>query len=823
MSKKQDQENAYTAESIVRLEGLEGIRKRPGMYIGGPTVEGLHHLINEIVSNSIDEALADRCSQIWVELNENGSCSVTDDGHGIPVGISSQTGMPAVTMVFCDLHAGGKFDNKAYNVSGGLHGIGLKAVNALSRWTEVEVHQAGEVHHQRYERGKKATELKVIGETKKHGTKITFYPDDEIFQESIEFHYATVANRLRELAFLCKGVKIQIKDSRGEEPREDVFFFADGIKEFVSFKNKNKNKMHEEVVYIVKSDDDGNEVEVALQWTDAESQDNMLAYTNLIANRDGGTHLTGLRKGMTRALTKYAERWIERNGTKKDKVPSGDDFREGLVGVISVKTPDPQFSNQTKDKLLNRDLDGFVDRAVSEQLEIYMEEHPKDAESIIKRAILAARAREAAKKAREVVRKGAMGIGGLPGKLADCQSKKPADSELYLVEGDSAGGTAKQGRDRATQAILPLRGKILNVEKVQMAKMLQHEEIRSLITALGCGIGRDEFNLEKLRYHKIVIMTDADVDGSHIRTLLLTFFFRQMPILVEKGFIYIAQPPLYKVKKGKKEEYVLSDRQMNDMLMRFGSTNASLQRLDDQGAPAGDMLTGAKLREVLELFVQLEGFNDRLRRKGVDFERFLKHYDAEKEVLPAYIIYEESVAHYFTDAESMTAYTRQRTEEKDGEYALITEDDYWSGGKADAALLIEFPNAPKLVALIKKLETRGFSYTDWFLHEDSTVAKFSVIEGEATAECANIPDVLKKIRELGYSGLSIQRYKGLGEMNAEELWETTMDASARTLLKVTLEDETAADQMFSVLMGENVEPRREFIEKNALEVKNLDI
>jgi DNA gyrase subunit B len=814
----------YTAEDIVKLEGLEGIRKRPGMYIGGPTTEGLHQLVYEIVSNSIDEALVGRCETIIVTLHADGSCSVEDDGHGIPVGINSQTGMPAVTMVFCDLHAGGKFNNKAYNVSGGLHGIGLKAVNALSEWTTVEVRQNGSVHHQRYERGKVATELKVIGPTTEHGTRVTFYPDTQIFEESIEFHAATISARLRELAFLCAGVHITLRDLRGDEEKTDTFHYADGIREYVAYKNRNKTKIHEDVIWISRGTETAG-VDCAIQWTDSEAPEAMLAFTNLIPNRDGGTHLTGVRKGVTRALTKYATRWLEKNGTKKDTLPSGDDFREGLVGVVSVKTQNPQFSNQTKDKLLNREIESLVDQSMSEALEIYLEEHPKQADSIVRRAILAARAREAAKKAREVVRKGAMVLGGLPGKLADCQSKKPEQCELFLVEGDSAGGTAKQGRDRSFQAILPLRGKILNVEKAQLAKMLQHEEIRTIITALGCGIGRDEFNLDKLRYHKIVIMTDADVDGSHIRTLLLTFFFRQMPILVEKGFIYIAQPPLYKIKKGKKEEYVISEREMNDSLMRLGVQGSILTVLGKGLQAEGEPFVGPRLRELLELCVRLEEAGATLRKRGVDVDKYIAQWDAESGTLPTYLVQWEGKSHWFHDDTALEAFSKAQTLKHGGEFALITEEDYWSGRKDKGALLVEIHMANKVVDVIKKLEVRGINPIDWA--GDPAVQRFR-IEMESKDDTkhnrtfVSLRQVLTAVRESGHEGLDIQRFKGLGEMNDYQLWETTMDPTQRTLLQVTLEDEQAADEMFTVLMGEVVEPRREFIEKHALEVKNID-
>ena len=811
----------YTAADIVRLEGLEGIRKRPGMYIGGPTLEGLHQLVYEIVSNSIDEALVGRCSAISVTLNDDGSCSVSDDGHGIPVGINPKYKIPAVQMVFCDLHAGGKFENKAYNVSGGLHGIGLKAVNALSEWTEVEVRIDGGLHHQRYERGKVKSDLRALGPTDGHGTKVSFFPDSQIFKDTIEFHYATISSRLRELAFLCKGVTINISDQRGAEPKEDTFHYADGIKEFVAYKNRNKVKIHNEVVYISKQSGD-TEIECALQWTDSEAPESFLAYTNLIANRDGGTHLTGLRKGVTRALSKFSTRWLERNGTKKDRMPTGDDFREGLVGVISVKVKVPQFSNQTKDKLLNREVESAVDSAMSESIEIYMEEHPKAAAAIVRRAILAARAREAAKKAREVVRKSAMAVGGLPGKLADCQSKKSEECEVYLVEGDSAGGTAKQGRDRRIQAILPLRGKILNVEKAQVAKMLQHEEIRTIITALGAGFGRDEFNLEKLRYSKVIIMTDADVDGSHIRTLLLTFFFRQMPELVASGHVYIAQPPLYHVKKGKKEEYVLSDKQMNDTLMRLGLSGSSLSSIGNNGKSAVKDLSGAKLRELLELLVKLEEYSILVRKKGLDFGRYISQWNKKSGSLPMYVIVLDGEVHYFHSDDELMKFSAQQTKARKGDFVLVTEEDYYSGRKSDGALQVEIHLAPKIGEAIKKLQVRGFEPQDWAAGED-TKMRFSITNNDESHEVKCLYDALEKVRELGGTGLTIKRFKGLGEMNAEELWETTMNPDNRTLLQVTLEDEEAASDIFTILMGDQVEPRREFIEKYALDVKNLDI
>ncbi len=820
MAKSKRSTASYTADDIVRLEGLEGIRKRPGMYIGGPTVEGLHHLVDEIVSNSIDEALAGRCSSITVMLNADGSCSVSDDGLGIPVGVNSQTGIPAVTMVFCDLHAGGKFSDKVYNVSGGLHGIGLKAVNALSDWTEVEVKREGTLYHQRYERGKIASDLKEVGPTEGTGTKVRFFPDATIFQDTIVFHYATLAKRLRELAFLCKGIRISLIDQRGDEPKEETFHYAEGIKEFVAYRNRSKTTIHKEVISISREDKGGSSLECALQWIDSETPEFLQAYTNLISNRDGGTHLTGLRKGLSRALGKYAARWIERHGTKKDRQPSGDDFREGLVGVLSVKVSEPQFSNQTKDKLLNRDIESFVDSAVNEELTIYLEEHPKAAEAIVRRAIIAARAREAAKKAREIVRKGAMQIGGLPGKLADCQSKEAKESELYLVEGDSAGGTAKQGRDRRTQAILPLRGKILNVEKAQVAKMLQHEEIRTIITALGSGIGKDDFDLSKLRYHKVIIMTDADVDGSHIRTLLLTFFFRQMPSLVEKGHVYIAQPPLYKVKKGKKEEYVISDREMNATLLRLGLQKVALSRVEESKDSENSM-SGAKLRELLEILVKLEEFASIMAKRGINFLDYLAQWKDDDALLPEYIVRWKDTNHYFYNDRELMAFCAEQTKVEGGDFSLITEEDHWSGAQVQGALQIECHLAPKIIELIKRLQARGFSVEDW-LGSNEVSKRFEITSEEESFYHSSLRTILGQVRTFGQRGLDIQRFKGLGEMNADQLWDTTMDPSVRTLLQVTLEDETRADEIFTILMGEQVEARREFIEKNALEVKNID-
>ena len=831
----------YGADDLKQLKGLDGIRKRPDMYIGGRDVNGLHHLVFEIVANSVDEALAGRCDNIVVEFNADGSCTVTDDGHGIPVGINKDAGMPGVEMVMMSLHAGGKFEGKAYNTAGGLHGIGLKAVNACSEWTKVVVWQAGKTHQIEFSKGKKTKDLHVTGDTDKTGTQVSFLADPTIF-ETTEFKYSTVASRLRELAFLAKGLKIHLRDHRGEA-KDEIFHFKEGIKEFVAWHNRNKTKINEDVVYVHKSVNVGTpeevEVEAAFQWCDGEGELPTHTYGNYINNPFGGTHLTGFRKGLTRGLGRYITRYVEKKGKgKKVVMPGGDDYREGLYAVISVKVKNPQFEGQTKVRLLNREVESAVDQVVSEAMEVFLEEHPKSAERICEHSLLAARAREAARKAREVVRKGALQTGFLAGKLADCLSKKPEECELYIVEGDSAGGSAKQGRERTYQAILPLRGKILNVEKATLAKMLQHTEIQNLIASIGTGIGAEEaskggFDISKLRYKKIIIMTDADVDGSHIRTLLMTFLYRQLPQLIDAGNIYVAQPPLYKVTRKKKSEYVRSDREMNDTLMRMGIEGASMRVPSDMEIGAkGREFTGAQMRsEIFERLIKLEDLASKVSRKGVNPGRYFAQFNSDLKTLPTTVIFSHGKTRHFHDHEEpeLNQFIGERL--KAG-FEVLTPAEI---GNRETALDTTFDVekveervelhelAEQAGKVITELEVRGFAA--WTINGRENQAEQFMLrfEDEEERPVLSLNDLLHEVREQGRKGISIQRYKGLGEMNADELWETTMDPANRVLLKVTMEDADAADEMFTILMGDQVEPRRQFIERHALEVKNLDV
>ncbi len=836
-------EAEYEANDLFKLEGLKAIRKRPDMYIGGRDVNGLHHLVFEIVANSVDEALAGRCNNIVIDLLKDGSCSVTDDGHGIPVGINKQTGMPGVEMVLMEMHAGGKFENKAYNTAGGLHGIGLKAVNACSKWTRVSVWQGGKEYLIEFARGEKTSDLKVVGKADHTGTRVSFLPDDEIF-ETAEFKLPMIASRLRELAFLCKGIHIKLIDHRDEERKEEIFHFQEGIKEFVAWHNRNKTKIHDDVVYSHKIVNEGQpeevEVEAAFQWTEGEGEMPTHTYGNYINNPFGGTHLTGFRKGLTRGMTRYITRYMEQKGkTKKEPVPTGDDYREGLFGVISVKVKQPQFEGQTKVRLLNREVEQAVDTVVASTLEMYLEEHPKAAEKICEYALMAARAREAARKAREVVRKGALTAGFLAGKLADCQSKDRSECEIYIVEGDSAGGSAKQGRDRVYQAILPLRGKILNVEKASLTKMLQHEEIQSLIAAIGTGIGAEEaakggFDMAKLRYDKVIIMTDADVDGSHIRTLLLTFFYRQLKELITAGHIYVAQPPLYKVTRKKNQEYVRSEKEMKDALMRMGIEGAKMRvpKAMDISA-AGREFNGAQIRgEIFERVIRLEELSGKLAKKGVNAHRFYAQFNSEKKTLPTVIIVSEDKAHYFHDHQEaeQAQFIKGRL---DKGFEVLTpaqmgdrETDLekpLDRNKVEERIEVE-TIADEAGKVMTQLEARGFPA--WIVNGRENQAEQLMLsfEGEPNEEpVPSLNALLAKVREQGKKGLSIQRYKGLGEMNASELWETTMDPKYRVLLQITMDDLEEVDEIFTILMGDQVEPRRAFIEKHALEVKNLDI
>ncbi len=795
----------YGADHITVLEGIAAVRKRPAMYIGDTGSRGYHHCVYEVVDNSIDEALAGYCSNVEVCINEDGSLSVTDDGRGIPVDIHKTEGKPAVTVVMTVLHAGGKFDSDTYKVSGGLHGVGVSCVNALSEWLEVEVKRDGFVHHQRFERGVEVTELVKIGKTTETGTKVTFKPDRTIFTHEGGFQWDILSARLRELAFLNRGAKITLtEDATG---REEVFMYEGGIMEFVQHLNRNKAPMHPDVIYFEREKDDV-VVEIAMQYSDAFNE-TIFSFANNINTIEGGTHLSGFRSALTRTVNAYAK---TNKLIKDDKqAMGGDDIREGLTAVISVKIPDPQFEGQTKTKLGNGEVEGIVTQIVNDELGTYFEENPTVARTIIDKAVVAARARLAARKARDLARrKGALESGGLPGKLADCSSRDPARTELYIVEGDSAGGSAKQGREREFQAILPVKGKVINVQKARLDKVLANDEIRTMITAIGTGIGVDDFDIAKARYHKIIIMTDADVDGAHIRTLLLTFFYRQMPQLIEHGYIYIAQPPLYKVTRRKREEYVESDAHLTQILLDLGADGLLLEKTD------GTQLLDTKgLRDLLETLVQIEDMTDKLRRRGIRLEDYLaRRKDGD---FPLYCVYMNDVgedldlrfAHDDHDLKAIFAEAQQGEEVPEGEAPATPALRYK-----------ELFFRKQFQAVVEKLEQGGFEL-DQLMGAEAPM--FNLDDKGTKIEAESLMDLLQAVRGLGRKGMSIQRYKGLGEMNPQQLWETTLDPENRRMTKVVLEDAVKADQMFTILMGDEVEPRREFIQDNALNVTNLDI
>ena len=803
----------YDAKNISVLGGIDAVRKRPAMYIGDTGVRGLHHCVYEVVDNSIDEALAGHCDQIQVTLHAAGSVSVNDDGRGIPVDIHATEKKPAVEVVLTTLHAGGKFDHSSYKVSGGLHGVGVSCVNALSEWLEVEVRRDGQVHHQRFERGVAATKLETIGQTKGTGTKITFAADPDIFTTT-EYSWDTLAARLRELAFLNKGIEIKLYQ---EEPaREETFKYLGGISEFIEHLNRNKNILHPKVIYIDK-ERDGIQVEIAMQYTDAYAE-SVFSYANNINTIEGGTHLSGFRSALTRTVNLYA-----RNNKllKEGKSSmSGDDIREGLTAVVSVKVPDPQFEGQTKTKLGNGEVQGIVESIVNEQLNTYFEEHPSVARRAIEKAVLAAHAREAARKARDLTRrKGALDSMALPGKLADCSERDPAKSELFIVEGDSAGGSAKQGRNRRFQAVLPLRGKVLNVEKARLDKILNNNEIRTMITAIGTGIGKEDFNLEKLRYHRVVIMTDADVDGAHIRTLLLTFFYRQMPELIEKGHIYIAQPPLYKIKRRKREEYIESDAELTRILLDLGVEDVSLKSLEGK-----EVLDDKQMSAALQCLTEIEQIQHVLANKGIALEDYLAQRDSETKAFPQYRVTvdrDEGKEYHYARDEAGLRELREMLEKQLGrQLEIFTEGDGVTGEQDPGFRWMEIYSAPALARHIEVLESKGLKAEQLIESEEPI---FHLVEGEETLPVVSLFDLLNRVRDLGRKGLSIQRYKGLGEMNPEQLWETTMDPEKRKLLHVVSEDAVAADQIFTILMGDEVPPRRQFIEEHALSVRNLDI
>jgi DNA gyrase subunit B len=814
MSEQKKKSGTYDATHITVLEGIEAVRKRPAMYIGDTSVRGLHHLVYEVVDNSIDEALAGYCTSIQVRLNADGSVTVNDNGRGIPVDMHPTEKRPAVEVALTVLHAGGKFDNDSYKVSGGLHGVGVSCVNALSEWLEVEVRRDGQIYHQRYERGKPVSQLETIGKTRGTGTKVTFLPDDQIFNTT-QFEWDILANRLRELAFLNGGIEIQF--SQEEPTREETFKFKGGVVEFVEHLNRNKNPMHPKVIAFNK-ERDGIAVELAFQYTDTYSE-TMLCFANNINTIEGGTHLSGFRAALTRTINAYAK---TNKLIKEDKESlSGDDIREGLTAVISVKLPRPQFEGQTKTKLGNSEVEGIVASVVNDELGTYLEEHPSVARRVIDKALVAARAREAARKARDLTRrKGALDSAALPGKLADCSERDPALCELYLVEGDSAGGSAKQGRNREFQAILPLRGKVLNVEKARLDKILNNNEIRTMVTAIGAGIGQDEFDVAKVRYHKIIIMTDADVDGAHIRTLLLTFFYRQMPQLIESGYVYLAQPPLYKVSRKKREEYIDTDETLTRKLLELGAEDLTLK------AGRSKTFAGKDLMAVLELMLQCEQASKTLARKGIAFEDYLARRHKSTGAFPRYHVTigkgDEAEPHFVTTDDELKK-LREETERKLGaQLEIFTE-----GGQASAAAnghafrVQELYMASALAKVMASIEQKGFTLDHLRRAEEPVFQLQDADDGETPLH--SLPHLLEVVRECGRKGLAIQRYKGLGEMNPEQLYETTMNPDKRKLLKVVQEDAIKADEIFTILMGDEVEPRRRFIENNALNVTNLDI
>jgi len=808
--KQNKQKGTYDASSITVLEGLQAVRMRPAMYIGDTSSRGLHHLVYEAVDNSIDEALAGYCTAIETIINHDESISVIDNGRGIPVDMMEKEKKPAVEVVLSTLHAGGKFDKDTYKVSGGLHGVGISCVNALSEWFEVEVKRNKGVYHMRFERGITVTKLSKIASTTNTGTKVTFKPDKTIFTETQHYSFDILAKRLRELAFLNKGISIKLVDLRGEKPKESLFLFKGGLISFVEHLSENKNPLHNKVIYFEREKDAIN-VEVALQYNDSYNE-TVFSYANSINTVEGGTHLSGFRSALTRAINNYAK---AKNLLKeKDGVGiSGDDTREGLVAVISVKIPEPQFEGQTKTKLGNSEVDGLVASMTLEALTRFFEENPSVANKIIDKVIMAARAREAARKARELTRrKGALDSGGLPGKLADCSEKDPTMCELYLVEGDSAGGSAKQGRDRSFQAILPLKGKILNVEKSRLDKILSNEEIRTMITALGTGISED-FNIEKLRYHKIILMCDADVDGSHIRTLILTLLYRQMPQLVEGGFIYIAQPPLYKVTRGKREEYIQTEKEMNDLILELGTDGVKLTKIEGKRT-----YSPAQLKEVLLALVELEHIVERLKRRGVDFATYVQQFDVKRKKLPRYVVKVGSQEQYVFDDKELADITKDDTETQYIEIfeSLEIEPLQEKLDKLDIFLQDYKRTIEEQVFLAKDKKEKGAPKID--------LKPLFIIEDEKNkTELMSVVDILSYVRESAKKGMDTQRYKGLGEMNPQQLWDTTMDPERRTILKVVLEDAVEVDKTFAMLMGDEVEPRRKFIESYAHEVKNLDV
>jgi DNA gyrase subunit B len=821
-------EKEYDASSITVLEGLQAVRERPGMYIGDTQVNGLHQLVYEVVDNSVDEALAGFCTEVTILLHKDNSVSVEDNGRGIPIGRhekeSQKQGrdVSALEVVMTILHAGGKFDKASYKVSGGLHGVGVSCVNALSKRLHVEVYQNGKIYEMEFSKGKPVHSLKVLSETQKHGTKVTFLADETIFSVTA-YDYDILLKRFRELAFLNKNLRINFRDEREAAPTEVSFCYEGGVRSFVAYLNENKTPLFPKPIYIFGSKEvtDGTlEFEVAMQWNDTYTE-NLHSYVNNITTRQGGTHVTGFSTALTRVLNQYIK---GHNLLKSDKVSvSGDDMREGLTAVISAKVPNPQFEGQTKQRLGNSEVTSVVQQIVGEELTTFLEENPVIARIIVEKAILAAQAREAARKARELtLRKTALDSARLPGKLTDCQEKDPALCEIYIVEGDSAGGSAKTGRDRRFQAILPIRGKILNVEKARLEKILQNTEVGSMIAAFGCGIGTDNFSLEKLRYHKIIIMTDADVDGSHIRTLLLTFFYRHLPALIENNFIYIARPPLYRVTRKKVSRYIHSEKEMDEYLLKLGMSDVHIRLVGHT-----DFLNSEQFDEMLKVIREVENLINSIERKGIPFRAFLGAKNAEGK-LPRFQMKLGDEAHFIFSEEEFAEVKKTDEEiqrQKHAEtLAAIPPEEQIEEMKTFRLKSVPFVELYELNALDDlKMRLAAYNFSlDQYMVADGKL--FDIVDEEGREQFVyTLKEGIELLRNNGRKGIEIQRYKGLGEMNADQLWETTMDPSKRTLLRVTLPDAIAADHMFTMLMGEDVPPRRAFIEQHALSVKNLDI
>ena len=828
----------YDASKIDKLEGLEAVRKRPGMYIGDPDERGLHHCVFEVLDNSVDEHLAGHCENIKVTMHVDGSISIEDDGRGIPVDPHPKFKIPAVELVLTNLHAGGKFDQGAYKYSGGLHGVGAKCVNALSEWFEAEISRDGKLYHIEFARGKTTSKLSVTGKSKKTGTKITFKPDAEIFKDTTKFKFDLLAKRMRELAFLNPGLAITLTDE-GKSGKTETFLYKDGIEEFVKQLAKARSPIHPKPIVLEKKKDEVF-VDCVIQYYDGYDE-TLLPFANSIPNPDGGTHVSGFRSALTRAINQFASG----KGLAKEKDPkiTGEDTREGLICVLSVKLPNPRFNAQTKVKLVNTEIEGIVGSCVYEGLLAYLEENPGVGKKIFEKALTGARAREAARKAKETIRKGAFSGGGLPGKLADCSERDPAQCELYIVEGDSAGGSAKQGRDRRTQAILPIRGKLINVEKASIDKVLNNNEIRTIITAVGTGIGTASdkekakkgeeeaeagggFDLEKLRYHKIILMTDADVDGSHIRTLLLTFFYRKMPALVSSGYIYIAQPPLFLIKRKKREEYVQDTETLDRILIELGTEEVSLIRLSDKKA-----FSKAQLLDILGSLQELERLSRAVTRRGAKFEDYLEARNPKSGDLPKYIgkVREgnEEKFEFFKDDKDAGKFRDKMgiEDEDDEEEEKSGKEEAESKGKPKARIY-EIYEAASLAKALQGLAKKGLDM-EHYSAQDKPL--FELVEGEVEKSNPNrtpifsIAEILTAVKGVGKKGVQITRFKGLGEMDAKELFETTMNPEKRQLLKVDLVDAAKADEIFTTLMGDEVEPRRVFIEENALNVRNLDI